>query len=274
MARDSTESRFLEVLNRFGGPQHVHLVGELWDRAESRALLETFLREVFPAELPPGADLLKSKAAGQRGDENGSRCKESSQHGAQEHNPQTADIAAPPPTPERTLHFGLVFFLCRAESVRLRGTSRQLQEILRDVRGRMPAGGAVIGVVMGSDSAVRSDGEPQEVPGEDDARAALLELLLSVFPVKSRAKLCSEVRASVLIPGEEESRREVQRLACEALTEADTLRRLKPKMKSSCFSWRRRRRWNDCGENEVTQEGTALTVLQHPNGDCAETADA
>ncbi|KAM5163234.1 uncharacterized protein C2orf72 homolog [Mantella aurantiaca] len=271
MARDSTESRFLEVLGRFGGPQHVQLVGELWDRAESRALLEGFLREIFPTEFPLGADIPESKAAQELGgDEYVSRCPGRPEHRAQERDVQTAVIT--PPIPDRTLCFGLVFFLCRSESLRLRGASRQLREILRDVRERMPAGGAVIGVLMKASS----DGNGQElgVVSEDgdggSAVSALLAMLHKVFPEKSREKLCSEVRACVLIPGHEETRREIQTLACEALTAADELRRLKPKMKFRCFSWRRRK-WKDCAEKENIQEGTALTVLQYPNGDCTET---
>lgn len=286
MARDSTESRFLEVLNRFGGPQRVQLVGELWDRAESRALLEAFLREIFPAELPPGADIPGSKAA-QRGGENGPRCEGSPERGprceenlqreAQEHEPQPAvpTRPAPQPKPERTLRFGLVFFLCRAESLGLRGASRQLREILRDVRERMPAGGAVIGVIMKARSEVNGQevGVLCEDSGGGSEVSALLAILQAVFPEKSRGKLCSEVRTCVLLPGQEESRREIQRLACEALTAADELRKVKPKMKSQCFSWRRRR-LKDCVEKEFIQEGTALTVLQYPNGDCTETTDA
>ncbi|XP_077343807.1 uncharacterized protein C2orf72 homolog [Lithobates pipiens] len=304
MARDSTESRFLEVLHRFGGPQRVQLVGELWDRAESRALLEVFLREIFPAELPLGADLLRSKAAehgGEKGprcegnpehggngtgpqcEENlqhggngtGPRCEENLQRGAQEHEAQPAvpTRPAPQPKPERTLRFGLVFFLCRAESLALRGASRQLREILRDVRERMPAGGAVIGVIMKARSEV--NGQEMGVICEDgDGVSALLAILQTVFPAKSRGKLCSEVRACVLLPGQEETRRAIQRLACEALTAADELRKVKPKTKSQCFFWRRRRRWKDCVEKEFIQEGTALTVLQYPNGDCTETTEA
>ncbi|XP_040205650.1 uncharacterized protein C2orf72 homolog isoform X2 [Rana temporaria] len=306
MARDSTESRFLEVLHRFGGPQRVQLVGELWDRAESRALLEGFLRDIFPAELPPGADILRSKAAQQgsekghlcegspgRGGEKAPLCEGSPEHGGNgagprcEGNPERGGEKdpqrgaqpavptrpAPQPKPERTLRFGLVFFLCRAETLRLRGASRQLREILRDVRERMPAGGAVIGVIMKTKSEV--NGQEIGVLCEDGGSevSSLLAILQAVFPEKSRGKLCSEVRACVLLPGQEESRREIQRLACEALTAADELRKVKPKMKSQCFSWRRRR-WKDCVEKEFVQEGTALTVLQYPNGDCTETTDA
>lgn len=286
MARDSTESRFLEVLNRFGGPQRVQLVGELWDRAESRALLEAFLREIFPAELPPGADIPGSKAAQRGGEkgprcegspEKGPRCEENLQREAQEHEPQPAvpTRPAPQPKPERTLRFGLVFFLCRAESLGLRGASRQLREILRDVRERMPAGGAVIGVIMKARSEVNGQevGVLCEDSGGGSEVSALLAILQAVFPEKSRGKLCSEVRTCVLLPGQEESRREIQRLACEALTAADELRKVKPKMKSQCFSWRRRR-LKDCVEKEFIQEGTALTVLQYPNGDCTETTNA
>ncbi|CAI9532244.1 unnamed protein product [Staurois parvus] len=334
MARDSTESRFQEVLGRFGGPQHVQLVGELWERAESRALLDAFLREIFPAELPPEDDTLRKAAGGktalqcERSPEpggdgpqcegspepgprcegspepggdgprcegspepggdgprcegspepggDGPRCERSTepggdghlcegnpQRGAQKHENQTAltTSPAPQPKPERRLRFGLVFFLCRAESLGMRGASRQLREILRDVRERMAAGGAVVGVIMKARSAV--NGQEMEVMCEDGSGgsevSALLAILQAVFPVKSRGKLCSEVRACVLIPGQEESRREIQRLACEALTAADELRKLKPKMKSRCFSWRRRR-WKDCVEKEFSRRNSADCV--------------
>ncbi|KAM9316132.1 uncharacterized protein C2orf72 homolog [Gastrophryne carolinensis] len=228
MARDSTERRFQEVLERFGGPHSVQLVGELWERAESRTLLETFLRELFPDT----AAALRSDDGGQ---EKAQQCKPDS--------PQR-----PPPKPERTLGFGLVFFVCRPDSLLQKRSRRELREILRDVRERMPAGGAVIGVIMqpdGRNGQQEISGGQQEISGgQQEVTASLLALLHAVFPLKRRPKLCSEVRAALLLPGQEDTRRDIQSLACEAITAADELRKLKPKVKPFCFSWRKRR-WQE-----------------------------
>ncbi|XP_044146723.1 uncharacterized protein C2orf72 homolog isoform X2 [Bufo gargarizans] len=250
MARDCTESRFREVLEGFGGPQQVLLVGELWERAESRALLENFLRELFPAELGNGGDIFTQGA---------------SQHGAPKPDNHCKGEKPAPDRPQpprnRTVHFGLVFFLCRPESLVLPASQRQLREILRDIRKRLPAGGAVVGVVMLPGSKLNGP------VCAGSAVSALLSLLRDVFP------LTAEVRAAALTPGHEESRRQLQMAACEALTAADELRRKKPNVKSRCFSWRRWRQ-EDAAQKEHLEEGTALTVLSHPNGDCAEsTAD-
>ncbi|XP_068135439.1 uncharacterized protein C2orf72 homolog [Hyperolius riggenbachi] len=274
MARDCTESRFREVLSRYGGVQQVQLVGELWDRLESRALLDGFLRELFPAELPDEADTLRCKAAEQRAEgDPGPEQDACDSRGISPEKPQ--------PKQDRTLRFGLIFFLCRPESLSLPGAKRQLREILRDVRERMAAGGAVVGVIVRPDSTARRSGSVngQQEMGEDghgDSRAelsALLSMLQSVFRLKSRGKIGSEVRAAVLIPGQPETRRDIQRLACEALTAADELRKQRPEIKPRCFSWRRRR-WEDSIQKEHLEEGTALAVLQYPNGDCSKTTDA
>ncbi|KAM4040773.1 uncharacterized protein C2orf72 homolog [Anomaloglossus baeobatrachus] len=251
MARDCTEGRFREVLERFGGPQQVLLVGELWDRAESRALLQNFLQEVFPAELVHGGQIFNKEPPLQETPKHGTAHK-----GApRERRPHTAT--------NRTIRFGLVFFLCRPGSVVLPASQRQMREILRDVRKRLPAGGAVVGVIMGASS--------EETPaGVQAAVCTLLDLLRSVFPPNNKGARCSEVRAAALIPGREESRREVQMAACEALSAADEQRTEKPNMKSRCFSWRRWRQ-EDTAQKENLPEGTALTVLSYPNGDCGET---
>ncbi|XP_073445398.1 uncharacterized protein C2orf72 homolog [Dendrobates tinctorius] len=239
MARDCTESRFREVLERFGGPQQVLLVGELWDRAESRALLGGFLHELFPAELGNAGDLFRETPKHDTG-------------APREKPPHTA--------PPRTVRFGLVFFLCRPESVVLPASQRQMREILRDIRKRLPAGGAVVGVIMQS---------REETPARlQPAVSALFSLLRSVFP--PNGSRCSEVRAAALIPGREESRRDVQMAACEALTAADEQRTEKKNTKSRCFSWRRWRQ-EDTAQKVNLHEGTALTVLSYPNGECAET---
>lgn len=262
MARDYTDSRFREVLDRYGGPQQVLLVGELWDRAESRAMLVSFLQELFPAELVNGGNIINDNGV----PKHDTHCK-----GAAREKPVTEHTAQ-----NRTTRFGLVFFLCRPESLVLPTSQRQLREILRDIRKRLPAGGAVVGVIMQPGNKVNGQ-EPitEEKPVcAESAVSSLLSLLRSVFPLDSRSGRCAEVRAAALIPGHEESRREIQIAACEALTAADELQRQKPNVKSRCFSWRRWRQ-EDSAHKEQLGEGTALTVLSYPNGDCAETtADA
>ncbi|XP_069829441.1 uncharacterized protein C2orf72 homolog [Dendropsophus ebraccatus] len=229
-ARDGTESRFRAVLERLGGPQQVLLVGELWERAESRALLENFLRELFPVELLNGGDIFKAKEP-------------------PKHKPDCKGEQKP--GPGRTGRFRLLFFLCRPESLALPASHRQLREILRDIRKRLPRGGAVVGVVMQPGEKVNGQEAITEEESPACAQSAvstLLSLLRSVFPLNNRDGPCCEVRAAALTPGHEESRRDVQRAACEALTAAAA---------------------------EHLDEGTALTILSYPNGDCAETtADA
>ncbi|XP_075058486.1 uncharacterized protein C2orf72 homolog [Mixophyes fleayi] len=277
MARDCTESRFREVLERFGGPQHVLLVSELWDRAGSRAVLEGFLQELFPGELAGGAGMFKNKAAPQpETSERVSQCERDGAPGHASKTPASPRPKSPKPASERTLRFGLVFFLCRPESLVLRGSRLLLREILRDVRKRMAGGCAVVGVIMQPDnntSGTKVDGTETTAEHSplctDTDVSSLLSLLHSVFPLKDRGRRCSEVRAAALIPGHEETRRDIQRMASEALTAADEQRRQRPKIKSRCFSWRRRR--EDSEQKENHEEGTALTVLQCPNGDCAET---
>ncbi|XP_066459096.1 uncharacterized protein C2orf72 homolog [Eleutherodactylus coqui] len=250
MARDCTESHFRELLQRFGGPQQVLLVGELWERAESRALLRDFLRELFPAELLNAGDVFNTKEPSEEG-----HCKGASP----EPPPQTAQ--------SRASRFGLVFFLCRPESLLLPATQRQLREILRDVRKRLTAGGAVVGVILQPGNKVDGQEITEDPACAGPAVSALLALLRDVFPLGGR---CCEVRAAALIAGHAESRRQVQRAACEALTAADEQRRQKPNMKSRYFSWRRWRQ-KEAAHNGHLDEETALTVLSYPNGDCAET---
>ncbi|XP_053316758.1 uncharacterized protein C2orf72 homolog [Spea bombifrons] len=253
MARDCTERQFQEVLERCGGADKVLLVGEMWQRVESRALLEGFLRTLFPKEQEDGAPHCVVP---------------------QEKEPGVAAA-------QRSRRFCLVFFLCRAESLRLRESQRRLKEILRDVKDRTPGGGAVIGVIVQPDGAGETAEEEEGTPEEQKLGgpagclaslshdvSLLLALLGSVFtPGRGR---WPEVRAAALLQGQEESRREVQRLACEALSAAADLQKtLKQKPLLHCFPWCRRRTKKDhvLKVTENPEEGTALTVLNYPNGD-------
>uniref|UniRef100_A0A8C0RP08 C2orf72-like C-terminal domain-containing protein n=1 Tax=Canis lupus familiaris TaxID=9615 RepID=A0A8C0RP08_CANLF len=104
---------FQALVEAAGGRGQVLLVGELWEREQSRALLRDFARAVFPPE----------PAAGKPG--GGAR-----------------DGGA------RAIRSPLVFVLCRASSLTAREPRRRLREMLRDVRGRRRAGAALVGVLV------------------------------------------------------------------------------------------------------------------------------
>ncbi|KAG8445010.1 hypothetical protein GDO86_009958 [Hymenochirus boettgeri] len=276
MARDCTESRFTKLLDRFGGPQSVLIIGELWDRAESREFLGSFLRTVFPNCTGPPRESLPD-CGGKKDfdfvqsqlstgpDEPPSKCK-----GHRDQDRQVTPCKSSDLVSDRTLLFPLVFFLCRAESLRLRKSRLQLQEILRDLRGRTGWGTAVIGVlvpVSGAGKRVEeseSDGHSPDCLVEDVA--SLLALLHSVFPPGTRGSRWCEVRAAALVPGQDETREHVQLVSCEALLAADVYRHQKPQTLFLCLPWRKSRVKN----NSVKKEGAALTVIKYHNGDCAE----
>ncbi|KAM4694949.1 uncharacterized protein C2orf72 homolog [Discoglossus pictus] len=205
----------------------------------------------------------------------------------QEECPKTKDHQSQHPVPDRTLRSPLVFFLCRPGS--LREQTQQLREILRDVRERSRGGGAVIGVIMYSEApqspghtgadipaVICQDSKPPGTPSGSglDEVAGLLFLLRTVFPPEGRTRSSRwmEVRAAALIPGQEDTRREVQRLATEALTSADVQRQKSQEVLFQCFPWRRRRRKRSCVPKENSEEGAALTVMKYSNG--ANTTEA
>ncbi|KAM4771077.1 uncharacterized protein C2orf72 homolog [Rhinophrynus dorsalis] len=298
--RDCTERRFREVLDRFGGPQRCLLVGEVWDRAESRDLLEGFLQTLFPGEQQhyvtysrcdgpqepvrqcdedrePSSLIMDSQEPSsqckghQESTANSKGVLESTTHckGNRGSIHKTMDPQEPghqgkchQPATDRSLRFPLVFFLCRAESLRIRKTRRLLREILRDLQERTRGGGAVIGVIVHQDKSrvteldMTSGEQKSNDPSEEDPRvcltgaspttlseevASLLTLLHSVFPPDSRGGQ-TEVRAAALIQGQDETRKEIQKLACEAMTAAGEHKSQKSQSALHCFPWRRRRR--------------------------------
>uniref|UniRef100_A0A8C5XKR2 Chromosome 2 open reading frame 72 n=1 Tax=Microcebus murinus TaxID=30608 RepID=A0A8C5XKR2_MICMU len=110
------EPPFQALVEAAGGRGQVLLVGELWEREQSRALLRDFARAVFPPE--PAAAKPGGAAA------------EAARGRRRRH-----------PSP-------LVFVLCRASSLAAREPRRRLREMLRDVRGRRRAGAALVGVLV------------------------------------------------------------------------------------------------------------------------------
>ncbi|OCT55782.1 hypothetical protein XELAEV_18003975mg [Xenopus laevis] len=236
MARDSTESRFRQVLEDFGGAQNVLLIGELWDRAQSRDLLESFLDAVFPGEKQegvgkPNAKVPQSSLAECKGPQE--PVSDSREQPVE--SPVTRESERRQLKPDRALRFPLVFFLCRAESLRPRDSRRHLREILKDLRERTREGAAVIGVIVTCGSAATNGESLCDGSGQDNSDgfagdssqdslaenvASLLSLLQSVFPPGSRGSRWWEVRAAVFLQGQDETRKDVQNVASEALAAA------------------------------------------------------
>eukprot|EP00079_Xenopus_tropicalis_P011499 XP_002937397.2 PREDICTED: uncharacterized protein C2orf72 homolog [Xenopus tropicalis] len=284
MARDSTESRFRQALEELGGPQNVLLIGELWDRAQSRDLLESFLQTVFPGEKKEGVGNPNSKdphdthRGSQEPDSNGSREQPAESTGPKEAKtkPHCNDHQS---SPDRALRFPLVFFLCRAESLRLRESRRQLREIFKDLRERTRGGAAVIGVIVPPGRAIASGEEQSDGYGEansggpapDSVRqdvACLLSLLQSVFPPGSQGGW--EVRAAAFTQGQDETRKDVQNVACEALAAADVNKSQRLQTKFQCLPWIRSKKKRNPVEKGNIEDGTALNVIRYPNGECTE----
>ncbi|XP_030071737.1 uncharacterized protein C2orf72 homolog isoform X2 [Microcaecilia unicolor] len=174
--------------------------------------------------------------------------------------------------------FGLLFLLCRSESVR-RGRP-ELRALLQDVRGRRLRGG-----VGGAPAALVGAlvlGEEEEEDGE--LLPALLELLTSVFGEEQR------IQAAVYRPGEPRTALELKRAACRALCAARESRAAEEEEDDArtptilqCFPWRQRKRRKNHqvkaanhvskGSTENLQEGIALTcpVLREPlSGACGK----
>ncbi|XP_055976775.1 uncharacterized protein C2orf72 homolog [Sorex fumeus] len=116
MEREAEAGRLGALLAAAGGGGQVLLVGELWEREPSRALLRDFARAVLPAEA--------AAAAGPAGP------------------------GAPGAPGGRAIRSPLVFVLCRAASLAAPEPRRRVREMLRDVRGRRRAGAALVAVLV------------------------------------------------------------------------------------------------------------------------------
>lgn len=185
------EPPFQALVEAAGGRGQVLLVGELWEREQSRALLRDFARAVFPPE----------QAAGKPGDA-----------AAEADGPEAPGAQWAPRTARaRAICSPLVFVLCRALSLASREPRRRLREMLRDVRDRRPAGGALVGVLVAE-------------AGPEDAVARGLRLLEALLRTVFGRQAGGRVQAAAYCPGHPASSLAVQAAACRALQAAGPAR--------------------------------------------------
>lgn len=244
------EPPFQALVEAAGGRGQVLLVGELWEREQSRALLRDFARAVFPPEPAPGKP----------------GCSEAESAG-------TAAASEPSGAPgtkaERAIRSPLVFVLCRAGSLTSREPRRRMREMLRDVRGRRREGAALVGVLVAD-------------VGAEDAGAPGLQLLETLLRTVFGRQVGGPVQAAAFRPGCPASSLAVQEAACRALKAAGRGRpegaRERPGLPGllTCFSWGPRRQRKNRGVTssqdpvqehlQVSEEELALTPV-FPNGD-------
>uniref|UniRef100_A0A8D2CWH0 Chromosome 2 open reading frame 72 n=1 Tax=Sciurus vulgaris TaxID=55149 RepID=A0A8D2CWH0_SCIVU len=247
------EPPFQALVEAAGGRGQVLLVGELWEREQSRALLRDFARAVFPPE--PAAR--KPGCAAPEGAGPGAAC------GA-----QRAGTAA-----ARAIRSPLVFVLCRASSLAAREPRRRLREMLRDVRGRRRAGAALVGVLVAE-------------AGPEDAVAPGLRLLEALLRTVFGRQAGGPVQAAAYCPSRPASSLAVQAAACRALQAAGPGRPAEGSWERpglpgllACFSWGS---WSQRKDQDATssrgppqenfqnsEEELALTAI-FPNGDCED----
>lgn len=185
------EPPFQALVEAAGGQGQVLLVGELWEREQSRTLLWDFARAVFPPQQAPG----KPGDAAVPGTGPGAP-------GAQK---------APRMAGARAFRSPLVFVLCRASSLAARQPRRHLREMLRDVRGRRRAGAALVGVLVA------------EAEREDEV-APELRLLEALLRTVFGRQAGGPVQAAAYCPGHPASSLAVQAAACRALQAAGPAR--------------------------------------------------
>lgn len=185
------EPPFQALVEAAGGRGQVLLVGELWEREQSRALLRDFARAVFPPE----------QAAGKPGGA-GAGTPGAGAPGAQR---------APGTAGARAIRSPLVFVLCRASSLTAREPRRRLREMLRDVRGRRRAGAALVGVLVTE-------------AGPEDTVAPGLRLLEALLRAVFGRQAGGPVQAAAYCPGHPASSLAVQAAACRALQAAGPAR--------------------------------------------------
>ncbi|XP_022349991.1 uncharacterized protein C2orf72 homolog [Enhydra lutris kenyoni] len=247
------EPPFQALVEAAGGRGQVLLVGELWEREQSRALLRDFARAVFPPEQAAGKP--GSAGAGTPG------------VGAPE------SQRAPGTAGARAIRSPLVFVLCRASSLTAREPRRRLREMLRDVRGRRRAGTALVGVLVAE-------------AGPEDTVAPGLRLLEALLRTVFGRQAGGPVQAAAYCPGHPASSVAVQAAACRALQAAGSSRPVsgpweRPSLPAllACFSWGPWSRGKDPDATspsdpaqdhlQDTEEELALTAIC-PNGDCED----
>ncbi|XP_023498305.2 uncharacterized protein C2orf72 isoform X1 [Equus caballus] len=247
------EPPFQALVEAAGGRGQVLLVGELWEREQSRAQLRDFARALFPAE----------PAAGQPGGAAAERA-----------GPRAPGARRAPGTAEtRAIRSPLVFVLCRAASLAAREPRRRLREMLRDVRGRRRAGAALVGVLVAE-------------AGPEDAVAPGLRLLEALLRAVFGRQAGGPVQAAVYCPGRPASCLAVQAAACRALQAVGPARPAegaweRPGLLAllACFSlgpWSRGKDPDAISPSGPAQdnfrdpeEEMALTAI-FPNGDCED----
>ncbi|XP_047578723.1 uncharacterized protein C2orf72 homolog isoform X1 [Lutra lutra] len=246
------EPPFQALVEAAGGRGQVLLVGELWEREQSRALLRDFARAVFPPEQAAG----KPGSAGSGTPGAGAR----------------ESQRAPGTAGARAIRSPLVFVLCRASSLTAREPRRRLREMLRDVRGRRRAGAALVGVLVAE-------------AGPEDTVAPGLRLLEALLRTVFGRQAGGPVQAAAYCPGHPASSVAVQAAACRALQAARSSRPAGPWERPSlpallaCFSWGPWSRGKDPDATspsdpaqdhlQDTEEELALTAIC-PNGDCED----
>ncbi|XP_069871183.1 uncharacterized protein C2orf72 homolog [Dipodomys merriami] len=252
---DPAEPPFQALVEAAGGRGQVLLVGELWEREQSRALLRDFARAVFPPEPaggPRGSAEAEAEGAGP-----GAAC-----------GPRRAPGAAA----TRAIRSPLVFVLCRAASLAAREPRRRLREMLRDVRGRRRAGAALVGVLVAE-------------AGPEDAAAPGLRRLEALLRAVFGRQVGGPVQAAAYCPARPASSLAAQAAACRALQAAGPGRPEgsweRPGLPGllTCFSWglRSQRKDQDAScsrdpaqrNSQDVEEELALTAM-FPNGDCED----
>ncbi|XP_036277349.1 uncharacterized protein C2orf72 homolog isoform X1 [Pipistrellus kuhlii] len=248
------EPPFAALVEAAGGRGQVLLVGELWEREQSRALLRDFARAVFPPEpaaRKPGDAAAEGAGPGARG---------------ARWVPGTAGA--------RAIRSTLVFVLCRASSLAAREPRRRLREMLRDVRDRRVAGAALVGVLVAE-------------AGPEDAAAPMLRLLEALLRTVFGRQVGGPVQAATYCPGHPAASLAVQAAASRALQAAGPARPAEGAWERpglpvllACFSWGPWSRGKDPdattspsgpaqGNFREPEEELALTVIL-PNGDCED----
>ncbi|XP_053775174.1 uncharacterized protein C2orf72 homolog isoform X2 [Desmodus rotundus] len=250
------EPPFQALVEAAGGRGQVLLVGELWEREQSRALLRDFARAVFPTE----------QAAGKLGNVV-----------AEGAGPRTPGAPLAPGTAKaRAIHSPLVFVLCRASSLATRKPRRRLREMLRDVRDRRAAGAALVGVLVAE-------------AGPEDAVAPVLRHLEALLCTVFGGQVGGPVQAAAYCPSHPASSLAVQAAASRALQAAGPARPEgaweRPGLPAllACFSWGPWSRRKDPyatspsgpvqGNFQDPEEELALTVIL-PNGECEDPGKA
>lgn len=242
-----------------GGRGQVLLVGELWEREQSRALLQEFSRAVFPPEPALG---------------------KSGKPGEPSHVTEAESAAtfgphrAPGAKAARSIRSPLVFVLCRSSSLAARDPRRLLREMLRDVRGRRPEGAALVGVLVAD-------------AGAEDPVVSGLQLLETLLRSVFGRQVGGPVQAAAFRPGCPASNLAVQEAACRALQAAGPGRPAEGAWERqglpgllTCFSWgprnqRKNHRHATSSQGpaqehlQISEEELALTA-RCPNGDCED----